>query len=409
MFTIGSPCFLVTTMLTALFIGSPADTIGADELQALVGGNSTFALDLYARLKTTDDNLFLSPYSISACMAMTYAGARGDTAKQMAQTLHFSTNQNQLATAFGELQEQLNATEQKKGIELAVANGMWGQKGHPFLPAFLSVVRTTYQANLNQVDFRTQAEPMREEINDWVSNKTKGKITNLLQPGMVDSTTRLVLMNAINFKGQWTRQFNKTNTTYAPFSVTSSQKVQVPLMNLSADFKYAEVEGLQLLELPYAGGDLSMVVLLPKEIRGLNGLESSLNGRTLESWLTQAREEKVNVSLPRFELTAQFSLASTLAEMGVGDAFSPAADFSGMDGARDLFISAVVQKAFVDVNEEGTEAAAATGTVMKMLAVMPQPTTVFRADHPFIFLIRDNHSGSILFLGRVIDPTKGPL
>jgi serpin B len=402
---LGSSRLTFLTILMATLIGYTAHAAETNDAQALAGSNNAFALDLYARIKTSDANLFFSPYSISACLAMTYAGAQGETAGQMAQTLHFSTNQNQLAAGFGELQRQLHAA--KTGIELNIANGLWGQKGHPFLPAFLEVAKSTYQANLNQVDFRTQADPAREEINDWVSKKTKGKITNLLQPGVIDPATRLVLVNAIYFKGQWSRQFNKTNTANAPFSVTPSQKVQAPLMSLTSEFKYAEVEGLQLLELPYVGGDLSMVVLLPKELDGLKTLEGLLNEQTLGSWLTQARQQKVNVFLPKFKLTAQLSLAKILAEMGMTNPFSPAADFSGMDGARDLFISAVVHKAFVDVSEEGTEAAAATGTVMRALAVRRQPTPTFRADHPFIFLIRDTHSGSILFLGRVLDPTKG--
>ncbi len=389
----------------ASLMGGPANTLGADDVQPLAGGIDALALDLYGKLKTTDGNLFFSPYSISACLAMTCAGARGDTAAQMAQTLHFSTDQAQLASAFGQLQGQLNAVEQDPGIQLNVANGLWAQQSHPFLPAFLDIAKTAYQANLNQVDFRTQAEPARQEINDWVGRKTEGKITNLLQPGTVDPATRLILVNAIHFKGQWARPFNKTNTTTAPFSAAPGRQVQAALMNLTADFNYAEAPGLQLLELPYAGGGLSMVVLLPTQIDGLKSLEGTLNQRTLDGWLAQARRQKVKVFLPKFKLTAQFSLARTLAEMGMSDAFSPTADFSGMDGARDLFISAVLHKAFVEVNEEGTEAAAATGTVMRMLAVRPQPTLVFRADHPFVFLIRDTRSGSILFLGRVLDPS----
>jgi len=389
----------------AALISLPAETTGASDVRALAGDNSAFALDLYGRLITTGGNLFFSPYSISACLAMTYAGARGDTARQIAQTLHFRANQDQLAAAFGELQQQLN--EARNGSELNVANGLWGQKDHPFLPAFLEVAKSTFRAGLNQVDFRTEAEPARAQINDWVSKTTEGKITNLLPPGMLAPATRLVLVNAISFKGRWAKPFNKTNTSNAPFSVAPNQRVQAPLMNLSAAFSYAEVEGLQLLELPYAGGGLSMVVLLPGEINGLKTAEASLNQQTLDGWLAQAREQKVTVFLPRFKLTAQFRLARTLAEMGMKEAFSSAADFSGMDGARDLFLSAVVHKAFVDVNEEGTEAAAATGAAVRMLAVRRQPTPTFRADHPFIFLIRDTHSGSILFLGRVLDPTQG--
>jgi len=394
----------------AALIGRPADSLGANDTPALVAGNTAFALDLYARLKNAEGNLFFSPYSISTCLAMTYAGARGSTATQMARTLHFNTNhtnQNQLAASFGALQRQFSDAEKKKGLELNIANGLWAQKDHPFLPAFLEVATKAYQANLQQTDFRTQAEPAREAINDWVSQKTKGKIADLLQPGVVNEATRLVLVNAIYFKGQWIRQFNKNNTAPAPFSVTAQRRVQASLMNLTAECKYAEVEGLQLLELPYVGDDLSMVVLLPRAIDGLTGLEGLLNEQTLATWLAHARNQKVNVFLPKFKLTAQFSLAQTLAGMGMSAAFSSSADFSGMDGARDLCISAVVHKAFVDVNEEGTEAAAATGTVMRSMALMrPLPIPVFRADHPFLFLIRDTHSGSVLFLGRVADPSR---
>jgi serpin B len=396
----------VTLFMTAL-ISHPADTMAANAIESLAGGNTAFAVDLYARLKTADGNLFFSPYSISTCLAMTYAGARGDTAAQTARTLHFDTNQLQLAASFGELQKQLNSEQEKKGIELNIANGLWGQKDHLFLPAFLDIAKQSYGATLKQVDFRTHADTARTEINDWVDHKTKGKITDLIQPGVLDPATRLVLVNAIYFKGSWAREFDKHSTTKAPFTVTPNQKPEVPLMNLTDDFKYADVDGLQLLELPYVGDDLSMVVLLPREPDGLKGVEDLLNPQTLDRWLAQAREQKVAVSLPKFKMSAQFSLAKPLAEMGMTDAFSPNANFSGMDGERDLFISAVVHKAFVDVNEEGTEAAAATGVVMRMNAVMmPRPTPIFRADHPFIFLIRDTRSGSILFLGRLVDPTR---
>lgn len=224
---------------------------------------------------------------------------------------------------------------------------------------------------------------------------------------MLGSATRLVLVNAIYFKGRWATEFDQRHTIKAPFAVAPTQKPDVPLMSLTADFKYAELDGLQLLELPYAGDDLDMVVLLPREIDGLKGVEDRLDTQTLDGWLAQAREQKVAVFLPKFKLAAQFSLAKPLGEMGMTDAFSPRVDFSGMDGARDLFISAVVHKAFVDVNEEGTEAAAATGVVVRSMAMMqPRPTPIFRADHPFIFLIRDNRSGSLLFLGKLVDPTR---
>ena len=393
------------TLFMITLTGHPTDTQTIGDVKNLPGGNTAFALDLYARLKISDGNLFFSPYSISTCLAMTYAGARGDTATQMARTLHFATNQNQLAVSFGQLQKQLNSEQEKQAFELNIANGMWAQKKHMFLPAYLSVARDGYGANLKQADFLTHAEAARVEINDWVSDQTKGKISDLIQPGSLVPATRLVLVNAIYFKGRWASEFNKQNTVKSPFSITPAQKVEVPFMSVSADFKYAEVEGLQVLELPYAGNDLAMVLLLPGETGGLKILEQQL--ASLDHWLAQAREQKVEVFLPKFKLAAQFSLAKNLVEMGMPDAFSPQADFSGMDGERDLFISAVVHKAFVEVNEEGTEAAAATGVVMRSMAVMrPRPTPVFRADHPFIFLIRDTRSGSVLFLGRMADPTR---
>ncbi len=379
----------------------------AEDLQPLVTGNTAFALDLYSRLKTGEGNLFFSPYSISTCLAMTYAGARGDTEKQMAQVLHFGTNQDQLPVLFGALQKQLNEAQKKQEIQLNVANGLWAQEGHPFLPAFLKIARQQYEAKLNQADFRANADSVGSEINDWVSAKTKGKITNLIPPGMLNAMTRLVLVNAIYFKGHWTTQFKKSNTADAPFSVTGERKVQTPLMNITEDYKYAEPEGLQVLELPYVGKDVSMVVLLPRETDGLKQLEDSLTGPKLDEWLAQLRSQKVHVFLPKFKLTGQFGLANTLASMGMPAPFSPQADFSGMDGTHDLYISAVVHKAYVDVNEEGTEAAAATGVVATARAVRrPEPIPVFRADHPFIFLIRDTHSGSVLFLGRMVEPSK---
>lgn len=401
----GSRCLSVLLLLMTITSRCPAQA--ENDVQNLATSNNAFALDLYGKLATTDGNLFFSPYSISACLAMTYAGASGNTALQMAQTLHFSTNQTQFASAFGQLQQRLTATEQKKDIAMNVANGLWAQKGHPFLPAFLDVARNTYQAAVNQVDFHTQAEPIRQTINGWVSQQTQGKINDLLQPGTVDATTRLILVNAIYFKGQWSRPFNKTNTAPAPFTTASGQSVQTPLMHLTAQFKYGATNDLQLLELPYGSGDLAMDVLLPKDVNGLKIMEGSINQQTLTSWLAHLHEQRVDVFLPKFKLTAQFSLGKTLASMGMTDAFSSAADFSGMDGTRDLFLSAVVHKAFVDVNEEGTEAAAATGSVMKTLAIRPQPTPTFRVDHPFVFLIRDTRSGSILFLGRVTNPTRG--
>jgi serpin B len=397
---------------------------------SLVAGDTAFAFDLYSHLTSTRGNLFFSPFSISTCLAMTYAGAKGETAHEMAQVLHLQPDPVETAKSFAALQAQLNDAQKGNGIELTTANGLWAQQQHPFLPAFLATAHDQYQANLKEVDFSTAAGPVRQEINDWVSTKTRGKIADLLQPGALNSATRLVLVNAIYFKGRWAEPFKTNQTTIDSFNVTSAQKVQTPLMHLKARFRYAELDGFQLLELPYAPGEmsangpapapgiapqanpppgvgrLSLVVLLPKDSEGLIPLENSLNEKALADWLALAAPREVEVFFPKFKMTVQFSLAQILAGMGMPAAFSPQADFSGMDGRRDLFISALVHKAFVEVNEGGTEAAAATGTVMALTAFMPKPAPVFRADHPFIFLIRDELSGSVLFLGRMVDPTK---
>lgn len=395
--------FLAIIAGSILVVGSPVRA-QTNEANALANSNNAFALDLYASLKTTPGNLFFSPYSVSSCLAMVYAGARGETERQMAKVPRFSTNQSEFHAAFGELQKRLNAMEQNKGIELAVANGLWAQQGHHFLPDFTALVQRRYKARLEQVDFPTHAEPVRKEINDWVSQKTKGKIADLIPLGMLNAATRLVLANAIYFKGRWTHPFNASNTAAAPFYAAGTQKIEARMMNLTAGFKYAEADALQILELAYQGGDVSMVVLLPKDAEALRTLEDALTAARLDYWLGLLRAGKVNVFLPKFKLAGEFSLGPTLADLGITDAFSPRADFSGMDGARNLFLSAVVHKAFVDVNEEGTEAAAATGGVMSLTSVRVKPIPVFRADHPFIFLIRDTRSGSVLFLGRVTNP-----
>jgi serine protease inhibitor len=368
----------------------------------VVEGNNKFAIELYQKLQCQQGNLFLSPYSISTALAMTYAGARGRTAEQMEKTLNFPVDE-QFHKTFGEIIKQLNASGQKGAFELVVANALWGQKDYKFLADYLALVKADYDGNLEQVDFKTQTEDARKTINAWVENKTRDKIKDLIKPGSLNSLTRLVLTNAIYFKGKWASQFKPDQTQESLFILLSGEKVNVPMMQQKERFGYAEVNDIQLLELPYKGNDLSMVVLLPRKIDGVKELEKQLNADNLAGWVGKIHKREVHVFFPRFKMTSQFGLAQILGEMGMTDAFLEKADFSGMTGNRDLFISAVVHKAYVDVNEEGTEAAAATGVVMRVTSVeMPPP--VFRADHPFIFLIRDNHTGSILFLGRVESP-----
>jgi serpin B len=316
-------------------------------------------------------------------------------------------SKQQFHSAFGTIIKDLNARGEKGGYQLTVANALWGQKDYGFLDEFVRLIKSHYDGNLNEVDFVTAAEGVRKTINAWVEKETKDKIKNLIAPGVLNSLTRLVLTNAIYFKGNWASQFKKENTKNAPFTLSDGGKVDVPMMNQTAKFGYMENKDLQALELPYVENELSMVIFLPKRVDGLAEMEKSLTCENLAKWQARLRKRKVIVSVPKFKLTSQFSLAGVLRSMGMGDAFSPgAADFSGINGRSDLFISAVIHKAYVDVNEEGTEAAAATAVTVGITSVMPQQPPVFRADHPFFFLIRDNQSKSTLFLGRLTNPKQ---
>ena len=374
----------------------------------VVEGNNAFAVDLYGQLRNQSGNLFFSPASVSTALAMTYAGARGDTASQMAKTLHFTLPPERLHPAIGALLADLNASH--NGYQLRVADALWVQRGYPILDSFLKLNKEDYGAGFNHVDFKGATEAARLTINKWVEQKTNDKITNLIQPGALNTETRLVLTNAIYFKGDWQTHFERGATEDEDFHLSHAQRIRVPLMNRQGGFNYFDGGKFQALELPYVSGELSMIVLLPRELDGLPELETSLTEANMRQWLGQLRHiPKVIVALPKFKMTQQFGLGATLAKMGMPRAFERDADFSGMSSERDLWISAVIHKAFIEVNEEGTEAAAATAVVMTgALARRPDPTPpiVFRADHPFIFLIRDNRSGSILFMGRVTDPTK---
>jgi serpin B len=315
----------------------------------------------------------------------------------------------EFAEAFGAIIKALNAQAEKGPYQLSVANALWGQAGYAFLPAFTDLVETEYGGRLREMDFVRAAEQARQTINAWVARQTNDKIRDLIARGVLGSTTRLVLTNAIYFKGDWARQFEEKRTRPEPFTLLDGDAIQTAMMNQKAEFRYAQVGAnddspLQVLELPYVDKVLSMVILLPQVHDGIRQLETDLNPENLARWLGALHQREVKVTIPKFKMTSKFSLQGVLGAMGMRDAFSTAADFSGMTGDRDLFISDVIHQAYVDVNEEGTEAAAATGVVMRLTSAIPDQTPVFRADRPFIFLIRDDQSGSILFLGRVMDP-----
>ena len=403
---------LLLTLVPLLFLqeaaGMAQTSLSPTPDQAAVAeGNNAFAVELYGQLRKQNGNLFFSPESISTAFAMAYAGARGDTASEIAKALHFTLPPERLHPAMGALLANLNAAHD--GYQLRVADALWAEKDYTFLDDYLKLTSTDYGAGFNRVDFKGAPDAVRLTINQWVEQQTADKIKDLLQPGVLTPAMRLVLTNAIYFKGNWQTQFDKAQTRDEDFHLSAAQTVRAPLMNLQGRFNYFNGGTFQVLEIPYKSGDLSMIVFLPNDVNGLSALEQSLTASSTQQWLGQLRPgSKVILTLPRFKMTQQFELAGTLGAMGMPQAFEKnVADFSGMTGKRDLWISAAIHKAFVDVNEEGTEAAAATGIVMRSMAVTrEQPPIVFRADHPFLFLIRDNRSGGILFMGRVTDPTK---
>jgi len=391
-----------------LFTSADTSADVKSDKAAIVKGNTEFALDLYGKLREKDGNLFYSPYSISTALAMTSVGAKGQTLDQMNKTLHFGLAPKALHPAFSALNNEVTSGGKPKGYQLNVGNALWGQKGYGFLNDFLTTTQANYQAGLHEVDFINDTEAARKTINSWVEKQTNDKIKDLLKPGVLNSDSRLVLTNAIYFKGDWNLKFKKDATKDQPWLGTA-QKGTAPLMHRKDKFKYLDGGTFQALDLPYVGKELSMVVFLPKKADGIADFEKNLTAAKLTEWTTtlgKMRERDVEVFLPKFKMTSEFSLKKELSALGMSDAFTASADFSGMSTKEKLLIQDVVHKAFVEVNEEGTEAAAATGVVIGVTSAVIDPDPVFRADHPFFFAIRDNRNGSILFAGRLVTPEK---
>ena len=387
-------------------INSP--DVSTSQQASLVEGNSAFAFELYKELKEMEGNIFYSPYSISLALAMTYAGAHGETAEQMADTFHFLLEQEKLHPAFNWLDAELASRgegaqgKDGEGFRLNIVNAIWGQKDYEFLPAFLDVLAENYGAGLRILDFITETEKSRLAINDWVYNQTEECIEDLIPPGAIGELTRLVLTNAIYFNAAWAYPFDEDMTSDGPFYPLDSGQAIVPVMKQTESFGYTNGEGYQAVELLYDGCELSMVILLP-EAGNFQAFEEGLQAQQVSDIMSSLRPTEVALTMPLFEFESEFSLKDTLAGMGMPVAFSSAADFSGMTGKPELFISDVVHKAFVAVDEAGTEAAAATAVIMELTA-LPEPPLDVTIDRPFIFLIRDIDTGAILFVGRVLNP-----
>ncbi len=404
-FSVGLTVVLLLVSCSSASREKPPTAEGMKHLPVLEGEHA-FALNLYARLKQGEENLFFSPFSITTALAMTYAGARGNTAAQMATACGFDLPPERLHAAFAALIADLNSKERKQRYELVVANALWGDKRVAFAKEFLDLVEKSYGGGLRQVDF-TDPEAARGTINRWVEEQTRGRVADLVSRDAMQGAIALVLTNAIYFKSKWAFPFDSRATRDEPFTLPSGRRTSVATMNQEAHGRYAEGEDFQVLELLYKGRDVSMVIFLPKKADGLPAFEKSLTGDRLSKCLSGLRDREVIVSLPRFRIAGASRLGEILVSLGMTDAFNPkAADFSAMGGPVPIWIAAVLHRAFVDVTEEGTEAAAATAVIMKAEAKEDQPPPVFRADHPFLFLIRDTKSGTVLFMGRVMNPKE---
>ena len=397
---------LVLSLALLPYSALAGDTKSAPaKLPAPADRANRIAFTFYAKEARHPGNIFFSPYSMDTAFAMAYEGARGRTAAEMGKVFGFDKDHAAARAGVEALAKDVAAAAQ--GSEFVQANSFWAQQDFKFLPDYTKALQDSYGAEARSVNFKTDTENARKAVNSWTEEKTKGKIKDLFAEGALSPLTRLVLVNAVYFKGQWENAFPKALTSDANFTLTSGAKIKTPLMTFSedTDLEYGEAPGLQLLRLPYKGGSLAMLLALPKDKKNMSGLEKALTGDKLDSLRKALEKQKVKVYLPRFTFSSTFQLNSTLAGLGMPAAFTDAADFSGMDGSKRLFIQKAVHKAFVEVNEEGTEAAAATGVAMGLKS-MAFDIPEFRADRPFLFFIEDTKTGVVLFMGRMEDPSK---
>jgi serpin B len=375
----------------------------------LSAGNDAFAFDLYAKAAEGDGNVFFSPFSISSALAMTYAGARNATETQMAASLHFDLAQNVLHRAFNAVdlalagRNQLQEPYTGQAFELTIANALWGQRDFPFSDSYLDTLAANYGAGLRLADFSGDPEGSRVEINSWVSSATHARIRDLLPPGTVSGMTRLVLTNAVYFKAPWLHPFETKDTKTEPFTALSGSNLSVSMMHQTLTARYAQIGQVQAVELPYNGNQLSMLLLVP-DVGTFRSFEQDLDDATYRSIVDALAEHQVHLGLPKFKFDYEISPVDALRALGMTDAFDPAAaDFSGIDGARDLYISNILHKAFVAVDEIGTEAAAATAVVIDVTSI-PGEVVTLTVNRPFLVMIRDVPTDTILFLGRVANP-----
>lgn len=389
--------------LFLLGVFSVASAVAADASPAMA---NPFGDSLYAELAGgTSGNFVVSPYSVHSVMSMVTAGAAGDTKSQMITALRLPNEEADREATAKAIMDRIAALGAKGDVTLESANRVWVQESYPLLPAFTKKIEKTFGAGFAAADFVKASETTRKNINDWVERITRNRIKDLIPAGVLTPLTRMVLVNAVYFYGTWDVPFSEKSTRPQPFFTAPGQSHDTPMMRAKLErIGYREEAGLQVCELPYKGRALSMVVLLP-EVGKIGALEERIGREGFNGLCGELKSETVHVTLPKFKIESQFGLNEPLKSLGMRDAFDEGrADFSGMTGTRDLFVSAVIQKAFIEVNEKGTEAAAATGVIMTARAMPIEKRIEFRADRPFLFALRDRETGLVLFMGRVADP-----
>lgn len=411
-----------TTTTTTAAAPEPASVVRADvtratvsdataaEVAGLVTGDTDFAFDLFRAAVGEGGNVLLSPYSVAAALTMTYAGARGETAAEMANALQFGVDSGRIHTIRNALDLQITAEpdtaipeDDREPFSIEVANSLWGQSGYPFVDEFLTVLAENYGAGLNLVDFVAAAEQARQEINTWVEEQTNGRIVDLIPAGVIDSMTRLVLVNAIWFKANWDTPFDPDATSDGSFTTAAGDAVTVPMMHGGGPLQYVNGDGYQAVRIPYAG-DASMLVIMP-DVGSFSDVVAELDSEFIGSISDAAAAAEVKLTMPRFEFRSEFALVPALEQLGMHAPFDPSsADFTGMTESRELFISDVIHQAFISVDEQGTEAAAATAVIMRLTSGGGEPVTV-TLDRPFLFAIQHDTTGEILFLGQVTNPS----
>jgi serpin B len=377
----------------------------------LARSSNAFGFDLYQRLRQRPGNLILSPASVSTALTLTWGGARSTTAAQMKQVLHLEGGADAAMAASGELARSLQ--EPKRPVTFRIANQLFGEKTYRFEAAYLERARAAYGAALEPLDFKSAPEPARAHVNEWVEKKTERRIKDLIPPGGIERDTRLLLVNAIYFLGDWEQPFPARQTRPAPFHLSAAEARTVPTMNQTGSFRIAAKDGVTALEMPYKGGEFSMVFLLPDRVDGLAALESGLDLKRLDALLAGLASELVSAAIPKLEIRPpeSLSLGDDLKALGMPLAFDrDRADFTGMANPPDprdrLVLDKVFHKGWIRVDEKGTEAAAATAATMMFAGGLPSQPRAFKADRPFLFLLRDTASGLVLFLGRVSDPSR---